>query len=168
MKTGTLRNKLKPRLFWLPKRAGGQLGDELLSQEMMSMLYYMAIIRLVNCVIERTRKGNGKSIAEAVEEIQIPRMLTDIRHEGSHCYLPSIEILRLASVEALECLKMYYWNPQKEEVSCEDENRDVKKQIKAKINELAYMPTMKDTPKKSSPIVDKKCENNGLCCRVLL
>ncbi|CAM8942005.1 unnamed protein product [Rhodiola kirilowii] len=142
--------------FFNAKRAGGQLGDELLSQEMMSMLYCMAIIRLVNCVIERTRKRNGKSIAEAAEEIQIPRMLIDIRHEGSHRDLPSLEILRLASVEALEWLKMYYWNPQKEAVSCEDENRDVKKQIKAKINELAYMLTMKNTPKKSSPIVDKK------------
>ncbi|CAM8930465.1 unnamed protein product [Rhodiola kirilowii] len=147
--------------FFNAKRAGGQLGDELLSQEMMSMLYCMAIIRLVNCVIERTRKRNGKSIAEAAEEIQIPRMLIDIRHEGSHRDLPSFAILRLASVEALEWLKMYYWNPQKEAVSCEDENRDVKKQIKAKINELAYMLTMKDTPKKSSPIVDKKRENNG-------
>ncbi|CAM8935666.1 unnamed protein product [Rhodiola kirilowii] len=147
--------------FFNAKRAGGQLGDELLSQEMMSMLYCMAIIRLVNCVIERTRKRNGKSIAEAAEEIQIPRMLIDIRHEGSHRDLPSLEILRLASVEALEWLKMYYWNPQKEAVSCEDENRDVKKQIKAKINELAYMLTMKNTPKKSSPIVDKKRENNG-------
>ncbi|CAM8933372.1 unnamed protein product [Rhodiola kirilowii] len=142
--------------FFNAKRAGGQLGDELLSQEMMSMLYCMAIIRLVNCVIERTRKRNGKSIAEAAEDIQIPRLLIDIRHEGSHRDLPSLEILRLASVEALEWLKMYYWNPQKEAVSCEDENRDVKKQIKAKINELAYMLTMKDTPKKSLPIVVKK------------
>ncbi|KAL9679368.1 hypothetical protein QQ045_017227 [Rhodiola kirilowii] len=142
--------------FFNAERAGGQLGDEFLSQEMMSMLYCMAIIRLVNCVIERTRKRNGKSIAEAAEEIQIPRMLIDIRHEGSHRDLPSLEILRLASVEALEWLKMYYWNPQKEAVSCEDENRDVKKKIEAKINELAYMLTMKDTPKKSSPIVDKK------------
>ncbi|CAM8938129.1 unnamed protein product [Rhodiola kirilowii] len=83
-------------------------------------------------------------------------MLIDIRHEGSRRDIPSLEILCLASVEALEWLKMYYKNSQKEAVNCEDENMDVKKQIEAKINELAYMLTMKDTPKKSSPLIDKK------------
>ncbi|CAM8938130.1 unnamed protein product [Rhodiola kirilowii] len=77
-------------------------------------------------------------------------MLIDIRHEGSRRDIPSLEILCLASVE------MYYKNSQKEAVNCEDENMDVKKQIEAKINELAYMLTMKDTPKKSSPLIDKK------------
>uniref|UniRef100_A0A7N0ZUD7 Las1-like protein n=2 Tax=Kalanchoe fedtschenkoi TaxID=63787 RepID=A0A7N0ZUD7_KALFE len=140
-----------------PFFTAGQASDGFLSQEMMSMLYCMAIIRLVNCVIEKTRKRNGKSIAEAAEEIQIPRMLIDIRHEGSHRDLPSLEILRLASVEALQWSKTYYWEPQKDAVRCqEDEIVHVQKEIEAKINELAFMLTMKETPKKSSSIVDRK------------
>ncbi|KAL9675749.1 hypothetical protein QQ045_003955 [Rhodiola kirilowii] len=134
----------------------GQVSDECLSQEMMAMLYCMAIIRLVNCVVEKTRKRNGKSIAEAAEEIKVPRMLIDIRHEGSHRYLPSLEILRLASIDALKWLKMYYWEPQKDAVHWrKDEVRGVQKEIVAKNNELTFTLTMMETPKKSSTIVDR-------------
>lgn len=40
----------------------------------------MYLLRLVNGVLEKTRKKHEVSIAEAAEAIGIPRMLIDIRH----------------------------------------------------------------------------------------
>lgn len=57
-----------------------QFCDSSLSEEMLAMLYCMAIMRLVNCVVEKTRKKNEVSIAEAADAIGIPRSLIDIRH----------------------------------------------------------------------------------------
>ncbi|CAN1250127.1 Ribosomal biogenesis protein LAS1L [Linum perenne] len=54
--------------------------DAIHSEQMLAMLYCMAILRLVNCVIEKTRKKNESSIAEAAGAIGIPRSLIDIRH----------------------------------------------------------------------------------------
>uniref|UniRef100_A0A2K2C4J8 Las1-like family protein n=1 Tax=Populus trichocarpa TaxID=3694 RepID=A0A2K2C4J8_POPTR len=53
------------------------------SEQMLAMLYCMAILRLVNCVVEKTRKKTQVSIAEAAGAIGIPRTLIDIRH-GTH------------------------------------------------------------------------------------
>lgn len=36
--------------------------------------------RLVNCVVEKTRKQSEISIADAAEAIGIPRILIDVRH----------------------------------------------------------------------------------------
>ncbi|KAG5064586.1 hypothetical protein JHK85_005769 [Glycine max] len=55
-------------------------NDASLSEEMLAMLYCMAIMRLVNGVVEKTRKKEVTSIAVAADAIGIPRMLIDIRH----------------------------------------------------------------------------------------
>ncbi|XP_028084287.1 uncharacterized protein LOC114285438 isoform X2 [Camellia sinensis] len=90
------------------------LGDDALdSEEMLTMLYCMAIVRHVNGVVEKTCKKTEVSIAEAADAINIPRMLIDICHEGSHRDLPSLRLVRLASIKALDWLKSYYWEPQK-------------------------------------------------------
>ena len=60
------------------------------------MLYCMAIMRLVNGVVEKTRKKEEVSIAVAAEAIGIPRMLIDVRHEGSHREHPTLQIERIA------------------------------------------------------------------------
>ncbi|KAI8525986.1 hypothetical protein RHMOL_Rhmol13G0273200 [Rhododendron molle] len=76
------------------------LGDDASdSEEMLSMMYCMAIVRLVNGVVEKTRKKTEVSIGEAADWLNIPRMLIDIRHEGSHRDLPSLRLVRLASVK---------------------------------------------------------------------
>ncbi|KAL1347950.1 uncharacterized protein [Arachis hypogaea] len=115
-----------------------QSDEASLSEEMLSMLYCMAIVRLVNCGVEKTRKKELVSIAEAAEAIGIPRMLIDIRHEGSHRDLPSLKVVRSASVKALDWLKSYYWEPQSKEIPFQGVgNAKVKKEIKSKIRELA-------------------------------
>lgn len=127
-------------------------NDDSQSEEMLAMLYCMAIIRLVNCVVEKTRKRKEVSVAEAADEIGMPRMLIDIRHEGSHRDLPSLHLVRrCASIEALNWLKSYYWEPQKMAIPCKsDETARIKKEIKSKLQELAFCLKVKQSVKSNS------------------
>ncbi|XP_028098518.1 ribosomal biogenesis protein LAS1L-like [Camellia sinensis] len=77
---------------------------------MLTMLYCMAIVRLVNGVVEKTRKKTEVSIAKAADAINIPRMLIDIRHEGSHPDLPSLRLVRLASIKVCICSLSVIYN----------------------------------------------------------
>ncbi|XP_055823518.1 uncharacterized protein LOC129892020 [Solanum dulcamara] len=119
-------------------------GNALQSEEMLSMLYCMAIMRLVNGVVEKTRKKAEISIAEAANAIGIPRMLIDVRHEGSHRDLPSLQLVRLASTKALDWLKSYYWEPQKNVIR-RDSTANLRKEIKHKLLEMAFCLKVKQT-----------------------
>lgn len=44
----------------------------------------------------------------------LPRVLVDVRHEGSHNALPSLPLLRLAAAQALNWLRAAYWRRQLE------------------------------------------------------
>lgn len=134
-----------------------QTNDASLSEEMLSMLYCMAIIRLVNVVVEKTRKKRETSIAVAADAIGIPRMLIDIRHEGSHRELPTITVLRSASVKALNWLKSYYWEPQKKAIPFQgDRTASVRQEIKSKLHELAFPPKVDQSPQWGSSLVKGK------------
>ncbi|KAK9999367.1 hypothetical protein SO802_018970 [Lithocarpus litseifolius] len=73
-----------------------------LSEDMLAMLYCMAIIRLVNGVVEKTRKKTEVSLAVATDAIGIPRMLIDIRHgrlvlkNGSEAKHYSISVVQVS------------------------------------------------------------------------
>ncbi|XP_057441446.1 uncharacterized protein LOC130733326 [Lotus japonicus] len=115
-----------------------QSNDNPLSEELLTMLHCMSIVRLVNGVVEKTRKKELVSIAAAADAIGIPRMLIDVRHEGSHRELPSLKVVQSASIKALDWLKSYYWEPQSQAIPFQGEgNAEVKKEIKSKIRELA-------------------------------
>ncbi|KAF8395719.1 hypothetical protein HHK36_019669 [Tetracentron sinense] len=131
--------------------------DALHSEEMLAMLYCMAIMRLVNGVVEKTRKKTEVSIAEAADAIGIPRMLIDIRHEGSHRDLPSLQLVRLASVKALEWLKYYYWEPQKNAIPYQrDGTANVRKEIKVKLQELVFYKNLKHARQSGSSLIKER------------
>ncbi|KAG2390992.1 uncharacterized protein HKW66_Vig0132470 [Vigna angularis] len=139
-----------------------QLNEASLSEEMLSMLYCMAIMRLVNCAVEKTRKKEVASIAVAADAIGIPRMLIDIRHEGSHRELPSLKIVRSASVKALDWLKSYYWEPQSKAIPFQGEGiTEVKKEIKSKIRELAIFLKVNGSVQSSSSQLKGKRVKQG-------
>ncbi|GJV94162.1 ribosomal biogenesis protein LAS1L-like protein isoform X2 [Tanacetum coccineum] len=73
--------------------------SDLLADDMLMMTYCMTIMRLMNDIMEKTRKKNEISVGEAVDVIGIPRMMIDIRHECSHHDLPSLRLVRLASTK---------------------------------------------------------------------
>ncbi|XP_050377091.1 uncharacterized protein LOC126794421 [Argentina anserina] len=134
-----------------------RLGDSKLSEEMLAMLYCMAIMRLVNCVVEKTRKKHEVSIAEAADAIGIPRSLIDIRHEGSHRELPALQVVRTASMKALDWLKYYYWEPQKNAIPFQSSgSASIRNEIKSKFHELAFFLRVKTTPHSCSSQVKEK------------
>ncbi|KAG6679100.1 hypothetical protein I3842_14G114300 [Carya illinoinensis] len=115
------------------------------------MLYCMAIIRLVNGVIEKARKKTEVSIAVAADAIGIPRMLIDIRHEGSHRELPALKMVCSASVKALDWLKSYYWEPQKKAIPYQGAGTtSIREEIKFKLSELALSLKFKQSPSYAS------------------
>ncbi|XP_070009276.1 uncharacterized protein LOC107760939 isoform X4 [Nicotiana tabacum] len=124
-------------------------GNALQSEEMLSMLYCMAIMRLVNGVVEKTRNKTEISIGEAANDIGIPRMLIDVRHEGSHRDLPSLQLVRLASTKALDWLKSYYWEPQSKAIR-RDPTANLRKEIKHRLLEMASLVEMKQTTRSST------------------
>lgn len=128
------------------------LGDEVAeSEEILAMLYSMAIMRIVNGMIEKTRKQTEMSIAEAAEVINMPRMLIDIRHEGSHRELPSIRLLRIASEKALSWLKSYYWDAQVVAIPLRrGKGKKLRKEIKSRFHELAACLKAKKNPEWTS------------------
>ncbi|XP_024992844.1 uncharacterized protein LOC112526677 isoform X2 [Cynara cardunculus var. scolymus] len=135
----------------------GLSESDILEEDMLTMLYCMAIMRLVNGIVEKTRKKNEVSIAEAADAIGIPRMLIDIRHECSHRDLPSLRLVRLASTKALDWLKAYYWEPQKMAISCPSERTaNFRKEIKSKIRELAFSLDVKKAARSGSSVVKGK------------
>ncbi|XP_071736237.1 uncharacterized protein [Rutidosis leptorrhynchoides] len=123
--------------------------------DMLTMLYCMTIMRLVNGIVEKTRKKNEVSIGEAADAIGIPRMLIDIRHECSHRDLPSLRLVRLASTKALDWLKANYWEPQKMAIPCPSD-RTATKKVKSKIRELAFSLDVKQATRSGSSVVKEK------------
>nr|XP_043631890.1 pre-rRNA-processing protein las1 [Erigeron canadensis]XP_043631891.1 pre-rRNA-processing protein las1 [Erigeron canadensis] len=116
----------------------GLSPSDLLEDDMLTMLYCMTIMRLINGIVEKTRDKNKFSIAEVADVIGIPRMLIDIRHESSHRDLPSLKLVRHASTKALDWLKAYYWEPQKMAILYpSDKTANCIKEIKSRIRKLA-------------------------------
>ncbi|KAJ0260835.1 hypothetical protein HA466_0040790 [Hirschfeldia incana] len=135
-----------------------QPADALYSEHLLQMLYTMGILRLVNCVIEKTRKRDEVSIAVAARAIGIPRKLIDLRHEGSHRELPSLLVLRDASYEALEWLKSFYWEPQKAQIPLKrDGTASIRREVKTKLRKLSLCFQLKQNPQYDSPLVKEKC-----------
>ncbi|KAK1431454.1 hypothetical protein QVD17_07913 [Tagetes erecta] len=135
----------------------GLSGSDLLAENMLTMLYCMTIMRLVNGIVEKTRNKNEVSIGEAADAIGIPRMLIDIRHECSHRDLPSLRLVRLASTKALDWLKAYYWDPQKMAFPYPgDRTATSAKEIMSKIRELAVSLDVKQATPSDSPVTKTK------------
>lgn len=125
----------------------GAVDNALISEEMLAMLYCMAIMRLVNGFVEPAHKKTGRSISELADAVGIPRMLVDIRHESSHRDLPSLRLVRLASMKALDWLKSNYWEPQRNAIP------DVRREIRSKLREMMnYLKTKHSQKMRSSQI----------------
>ncbi|KAH9314369.1 hypothetical protein KI387_022996, partial [Taxus chinensis] len=117
----------------------GLLAGHALSEEVLRLAYSMAITRLLNGVVDQTDKTQKQSINDSAEEIGLPRLLVDIRHESAHNRLPSLPLLRLASKKALNWLNSNYWEPQK----------DIFPNIRPEIKSRLYMLAL-DTKRKQS------------------
>eukprot|EP00929_Paragymnodinium_shiwhaense_P065697 TRINITY_DN32912_c0_g4_i1.p1 TRINITY_DN32912_c0_g4~~TRINITY_DN32912_c0_g4_i1.p1 ORF type:complete len:629 (-),score=182.20 TRINITY_DN32912_c0_g4_i1:147-2033(-) len=88
------------------------------SEHELQLLYSMAVIRLVNGLVDVAQRGRvAKSVAEIAKDMDWPQWLVDIRHEATHMRLPYLTLLRLAAKEAVWLLLERFWRPQLEQVS---------------------------------------------------
>uniref|UniRef100_J3NBZ3 Las1-like family protein n=2 Tax=Oryza brachyantha TaxID=4533 RepID=J3NBZ3_ORYBR len=126
--------------------------DTLESEEMLAMLYSMAIMRLVNGFVENPQKKTGYSISELAEAVGIPRVLVDIRHESSHRSLPSLRLLRLAAIKAFDWLKCIYWDSQSNAIP------DVQVELSSKLHDINHFLSGKDSVKAKSGSKRKRSE----------
>lgn len=86
-----------------------QNSDEKL--RLLRLAYNTAVIRFVNELVDRAQKSLfATSITKLADQIGLPRVFVDIRHEGTHDRLSSLELLRWASAEALKWLEDQYWS----------------------------------------------------------
>ncbi|CAO2182583.1 unnamed protein product [Urochloa humidicola] len=128
-------------------------GDHVMeSEEMLAMLYSMAIMRLVNCFVENPHKKTGRSISELAEIVGIPRVLVDIRHESSHRNLPSLRLLRLASMKAFDWLKCIYWDSQTNSIP------DVQVELRLRLHDISCFLKENDSKESKSGSKRKRSE----------
>jgi len=80
-------------------------------------LYSMALIRLINALVDSAQKGRfALSVDALLRRLEWPSWLGDLRHEATHGSLPSVELLRLAAQTALSKLHERFWLPQQDAV----------------------------------------------------
>lgn len=74
--------------------------------------YAMAILRFVNALADEKQTGMyAQSIFGIAERIKLPVWFVELRHAATHEELPSLDVLRRASVEALRWLLTRFWLP---------------------------------------------------------
>ena len=74
--------------------------------------YSMAILRFVNALADSMQTGlYAQSIFMIAERIGLPLWFVEIRHAATHEEMPSLHVLRQASVDALAWLQNQFWLP---------------------------------------------------------
>lgn len=74
--------------------------------------YSMALLRFVNALADSMQTGlYAQSIFMIAERIGLPLWFVEIRHAATHEEMPSLYVLRQASVDALGWLQNQFWLP---------------------------------------------------------
>ncbi|EFJ36451.1 hypothetical protein SELMODRAFT_404471 [Selaginella moellendorffii] len=84
-----------------------------LSEQLLRLMYAMSIMRLINGVVDDKKNFRFGSVATRACQAELPHLLVSIRHDSAHGELPAISLLRMASKQALEWLKAFYWQRQR-------------------------------------------------------
>ncbi|XP_071484672.1 uncharacterized protein [Diadema antillarum] len=94
----------------------------------------LAIIRMVNIHTEPLQKGlKSLKVHELAEEIEIPKWVVDIRHEGTHNRKPDAARVEGAVRFCLNWLKEKFWLPQMEAMENSYTEGDLDNNTKKKI-----------------------------------
>ncbi|QLQ78590.1 hypothetical protein HG537_0A08370 [Torulaspora globosa] len=106
--------------------------------------YAMALIRFVNGLLDPTQRSQfAIPLHTLAQRVGLSSWFVDLRHWGTHeRELPSIDMLRLASKEALEWLWEHYWNDDElQEDSSNEEESEGNDGLIAEIKRLVQMGT---------------------------
>jgi hypothetical protein len=74
-----------------------------------------AITRLVNGLTDPLQGQRARNLRFIAQELQLPMVLVDVRHEATHGVLPSLALLERCRKEALTWLSEYYWHGKQRE-----------------------------------------------------
>ncbi|CAO3677774.1 unnamed protein product [Umbelopsis vinacea] len=85
-------------------------GPSRISQHELRLMYTMAFVRFVNGIVDPAQKRQfAVSVGALAERLQLPLWFVELRHAGTHEYLPSLQVLRNGSRQALMWLHDFYW-----------------------------------------------------------
>jgi len=85
-------------------------GPAKISQHELRLMYTMAFVRFVNGIVDPAQKRQfAVSVGSLAERLQLPLWFVELRHAGTHEYLPSLQVLRNGSRQALMWLHDLYW-----------------------------------------------------------
>ncbi|XP_078438310.1 las1-like family protein isoform X2 [Wolffia australiana] len=144
-------------------------GVVLNSEDMLALLYSITLTRFVNGFTEKVsyfddhaqKHGRKKhSISNLANAIGLPRMVVDIRHESSHNEVPSLPLVRLASVKALDWLKSHYWEPQRRAIP------DIRRQVRRRIRQMSCIMKDKSSEKRNVHQIKEKGERLSAALRM--
>lgn len=78
----------------------------------MQLALSAAVLRMVNELVDPVQRGQyALPVMRLAENLGVPRVLVDIRHESTHDALPTLPTLELAIKLALDWLYANYWEP---------------------------------------------------------
>lgn len=110
---------------------GGSNNDS----NVLQLSYTMALIRFVNGLLDPFQQSNfAIPLHQLAKNLNLPSFFVELRHMGTHELLPNLNILRIASRQALNWLYDNYWNNVEETDDLED-NED-NETDKAEINRV--------------------------------
>jgi ribosomal biogenesis protein LAS1 len=94
-------------VYWRDHIQGGASLTEL------RLAYSSAVVRCINGFADALQQQRfvAAPVSILCGQLGIPSWLVDIRHEASHNALPTLPVLRLATVTLLEYLQREYWIP---------------------------------------------------------
>ncbi|KAG2185075.1 hypothetical protein INT43_000988 [Umbelopsis isabellina] len=85
-------------------------GLSRISQHELRLMYTMSFVRFVNGIVDPAQKRQfAISVGSLAEKLQLPLWFVELRHAGTHEYLPSLQVLRNGARQALMWLHDFYW-----------------------------------------------------------
>ncbi|KAG9291165.1 hypothetical protein G9A89_013037 [Geosiphon pyriformis] len=91
-----------------------QHSTEKISLNELCLLYSMVFTRFVNGMVDPAQQGTfALSIATLAAKLDLPLWFVELRHAATHEALPSLQLLRRGSRQAIKWLDDNYWASQK-------------------------------------------------------
>lgn len=75
------------------------------------LLCSISLIRFVNGLVDPLQQFSfARSIHDLAKQIDLPLKFVQIRHSSTHDNLPSLKVLKQSAIEAVDWLKLRYWD----------------------------------------------------------
>lgn len=84
--------------------------NEDIDNYVLRLSYSMALVRLVNGYVDNYEGNSNFPVYHIAKAIGIPSHFVELRHTATHDSLPSLELLRDVSRQALKWLWNNYWS----------------------------------------------------------